>query len=154
MTLLAIVWHSLFAAAIIFLIIVLVLVAILLTAKNFLVNSGDVAISINDGKKLLHTQAGKTLLATLSDNGVHLSSACGGKGSCGQCKVQVVAGGGDMLPTEAVHFSRREMKDGWRLGCQVKVKQDMEIKVSEGVLEVKEWECTVISNRNVATFIK
>ena len=154
MTLLAIVWHSLFAAAIIFLIIVLVLVAILLTAKNFLVNSGDVAISINDGKKLLHTQAGKTLLATLSDNGVHLSSACGGKGSCGQCKVQVVAGGGDMLPTEAVHFSRREMKDGWRLGCQVKVKQEMEIKVSEAALEVKEWECTVISNRNVATFIK
>lgn len=147
-------WHSLFAAAIIFLIIVLVLVAVLLTAKKFLVNSGEVAISINGGKKMIHTQAGKTLLATLSDNGVHLSSACGGKGSCGQCKVQVEAGGGDMLPTEAVHFSRREMKDGWRLGCQVKVKQDMEIKVSEAALEVKEWECTVISNKNVATFIK
>ena len=149
-----IVWHSLFAAAIIFLIIVLVLVAVLLTAKRFLVNSGEVAISINGGKKMIHTPAGKTLLATLADNGVHLSSACGGKGSCGQCKVQVESGGGDMLPTEAVHFTRRQMKEGWRLGCQVKVKQDMEIKVSEAALDVKEWECTVISNKNVATFIK
>ena len=154
MTPLVIVWHSLFAAAVIFLIIVLVLVTVLLTAKKFLVNSGDVTISINSGKKMIHTQSGKTLLTTLSDNGVHLSSACGGKGSCGQCKIQVKSGGGDMLPTEAVHFSRREMKEGWRLGCQVKVKQDMEIKVSEATLEVKEWECTVISNRNVATFIK
>lgn len=147
-------WHSLFAAAIIFLVIVLILVAVLLSAKRFLVNSGEVAISINEGKKMIHTAAGKTLLATLSDNGVHLSSACGGKGSCGQCKVQVEAGGGDMLPTEAVHFSRRQMKEGWRLGCQVKVKQDMEIRVSEAALDVKEWECTVISNKNVATFIK
>ena len=154
MNLLAIVWHSLFAAAIIFLIIVLILVAVLLTAKKFLVKSGEVTISINDGKKMLHTQSGKTLLATLSDNGVHLSSACGGKGSCGQCKVQVNAGGGDILPTEAVHFTRRQMKEGWRLGCQVKVKQDMEIRVSEAALDVKEWECEVISNRNVATFIK
>ena len=154
MTLLHIEWHSLFAAAIIFLVIVLILVAVLLSAKKFLVRAGEVAISINDGKKLLHTQSGKTLLATLGENGVHLSSACGGKGSCGQCKVQVVAGGGDMLPTEAVHFSRRQIKEGWRLGCQVKVKQDMSIKVSEAALEVKEWECTVISNRNVATFIK
>lgn len=154
MTLLSIVWHSLFAAAIIFLIIVIVLVAVLLTAKRFLVNSGEVTISINEGKKMIHTPAGKSLLNTLSDNGVHLSSACGGKGSCGQCKVQVTAGGGDMLPTEAVHFTRKQMKEGWRLGCQVKVKQDMEIKVSEAALDVKEWECEVISNKNVATFIK
>lgn len=154
MVTLAIVWHSLFAAAIIFLVIVLILVTVLLTAKKFLVNSGEVTISVNDGKKMIHTPAGKTLLATLADNGVHLSSACGGKGSCGQCKVQVEAGGGDMLPTEAVHFSRRQMREGWRLGCQVKVKQDMEIKISEAALEVKEWECEVISNRNVATFIK
>ena len=149
-----IVWHSLFAAAIIFLVLVMLLVTVLLTAKRFLVKSGEVAISINDGKKMIHAQSGKTLLATLGENGVHLSSACGGKGSCGQCKLQVVAGGGDMLPTEAVHFTRREIKDNWRLGCQVKVKQDMEIKVSEAALEVKEWECEVISNRNVATFIK
>lgn len=149
-----IVWHSLFAASLIFLALVILLVAVLLTAKRFLVNSGEVTISINEGKKMIHTPAGKTLLATLGENGVHLSSACGGKGSCGQCKVQVESGGGDMLPTEAVHFTRREMKDHWRLGCQVKVKQDMEIKVSEAALEVKEWECEVISNRNVATFIK
>lgn len=149
-----IVWHSLFAASIIFIIIVLILVIILLTAKKFLVQSGEVAISINDGKKLLHVQSGGTLLATLGENGVHLSSACGGKGSCGQCKCQVLSGGGDMLPTEAVHFTRREIKDHWRLGCQVKVKQDMAIKVSEAALEVKEWECEVLSNRNVATFIK
>lgn len=154
MALLAIVWHSLFAAAIIFLIIVLILVAVLLTAKKFLVNSGEVAISINDGKKMINTPSGKTLLATLSDYGVHLSSACGGKGSCGQCKVQVISGGGDILPTEAVHFTRRQIKEGWRLGCQVKVKQDMSVKVSEAALEVKEYECEVISNRNVATFIK
>lgn len=150
----AIVWHSIFAASIIFLILVLILVTVLLISKKFLVNSGEVAISINDGKKLIHTPAGKTLLATLGDNGVHLSSACGGKGSCGQCKCQVISGGGEMLPTEAVHFTRREMKDHWRLGCQVKVKQDMVVKVSEAALEVKEWECEVIENRNVATFIK
>lgn len=154
MILTAIVWHSLFAAILIFLSLVIILVAVLLSAKKFLVKSGEVTISINDGKKMIRTLSGKTLLTTLSDNGVHLSSACGGKGSCGQCKVQVEAGGGEMLPTEAVHFTRRQMKEGWRLGCQVKVKQDMEIKVSEAALDVKEWECEVISNRNVATFIK
>lgn len=154
MNLLAIVWHSLFAAALIFLVIVLILVIVLLTAKKFLVKSGEVAISINDGKKIIHAESGNTLLNTLSQYGVHLSSACGGKGSCGQCKVQVESGGGDMLPTEAVHFTRRQVKEGWRLGCQVKVKEDMSIKVSEAALEVKEWECEVISNRNVATFIK
>ena len=149
-----IVWHNLIASSLIFLLLVVALVALLLVAKRFLVKSGEVAISINDGKKLLHAQAGKSLLATLGENGVHLSSACGGKGSCGQCKVQVPSGGGDMLPTEAVHFTRRQIKDHWRLGCQVKVKEDMEVKVSEAALDVKEWECEVISNRNVATFIK
>ncbi|MCH5214308.1 MAG: NADH:ubiquinone reductase (Na(+)-transporting) subunit F [Muribaculaceae bacterium] len=148
------VWHSLFAATIIFLVIVLILVVILLISKRFLVNSGEVAISLNDGKKIIHANAGGTLLNTLAENGVHLSSACGGKGSCGQCKVEVTEGGGDILPTEVVHFTRRQVKEGWRLGCQVKVKQDMSIKVSEAALEVKEWECEVISNRNVATFIK
>lgn len=147
-------WNNVIAAALIFLVITLVLVVILLLAKAWLVKSGEVAISINDGAKMLHTESGKSLLATLGENGVHLSSACGGKGSCGQCKLQVVSGGGDMLPTEAVHFSRKQIKDHWRLGCQVKVKGDMEIKVSESALDVKEWECTVISNKNVATFIK
>lgn len=147
-------WNSVVAAALIFFVIALVLVIILLLAKRFLVASGDVAISINNGQKVINAQSGKTLLATLADGGVHLSSACGGKGSCGQCKVQVLSGGGDMLPTEAVHFTRRQMKDHWRLGCQVKVKSDLEIKVDESALDVKEWECEVISNRNVATFIK
>lgn len=147
-------WNSVVAASLIFLIIVLILVIVLLVAKRWLVNSGEVTISINDGKKTIHAAGGKSLLTTLGENGVHLSSACGGKGSCGQCKLQVPSGGGDMLPTEAVHFTRRQIKDDWRLGCQVKVKGDMEIKVSEAALEVKEWECEVISNRNVATFIK
>ncbi len=149
-----IVWHSVIAAALIFLVMVLVLVGILLLAKSRLVKSGDVTISINNGQKVLVTKSGKSLLMTLNDAGVHLSSACGGKGSCGQCKCQVESGGGEMLPTEAVHFTRKEIKDNWRLGCQVKVKSDMEIRVSEAALDVKEWECTVISNRNVATFIK
>ncbi len=147
-------WNNVVAASLIFLIIVLVLVVVLLVAKRWLVNSGEVTISINEGKKMIHAAGGKSLLATLGENGVHLSSACGGKGSCGQCKLQVTSGGGDMLPTEAVHFTRRQIKDNWRLGCQVKVKGDMEIKVSEAALEVKEWECEVISNKNVATFIK
>ena len=149
-----IIWNNVLVAGLIFLVIVLALTIILLVCKHWLVNSGEVAIDINDGSKLLHAQAGKSLLATLGENGVHLSSACGGKGSCGQCKVQVLSGGGDILPTEAVHFSRKEIKDHWRLGCQVKVKNDLAIKVSESALDVKEWECEVISNKNVATFIK
>lgn len=147
-------WNNVAVATLIFLSIVLLLTLVLLLAKHYLVNSGEVAISINDGAKLLHAQAGKSLLATLGENGVHLSSACGGKGSCGQCKVQVLSGGGEILPTEAVHFSRKEVKDHWRLGCQVKVKNDLDIKVAESALDVKEWECEVISNKNVATFIK
>ena len=147
-------WNSVAAAALIFLVIVIVLVVVLLLAKRFLVASGEVTIDINDGKKVVKAASGKSLLATLADGGVHLSSACGGKGSCGQCKVQVLEGGGDMLPTEAVHFTRRQMKDHWRLGCQVKVKNDMEIHLDESALDVKEWECEVISNKNVATFIK
>ena len=133
-------WNNVAVATLIFLSIVLLLTLVLLLAKHYLVNSGEVAISINDGTKLLHAQAGKTLLATLGENGVHLSSACGGKGSCGQCKVQVLSGGGEILPTEAVHFSRKEVKDHWRLGCQVKVKNDLDIKVAESALDVKEWE--------------
>jgi Na+-transporting NADH:ubiquinone oxidoreductase subunit F len=147
-------WNNVAAASLIFLIIVLVLVIVLLIAKKWLVNNGEVTLSINEGKKMIRAAAGKSLLATLGENGVHLSSACGGKGSCGQCKLQVTSGGGDMLPTEAVHFTRKQIKDNWRLGCQVKVKNDMEIKVSEAALDVKEWECEVISNKNVATFIK
>ena len=147
-------WNGVVVSALIFLSIVLVLVIILLFAKKFLVAGGDVIITINGGKKELPAQAGKTLLATLAEGGVHLSSACGGKGSCGQCKLQVTEGGGDMLPTEAVHFTRKQIKDHWRLGCQVKVKNDLHIEIDEAALEVKEYECEVISNKNVATFMK
>lgn len=154
MELLSINWSSVWAAALIFTSIVIVLITVLLVAKKFLVASGNVHIDINDGAKSFDAPAGSSLLGTLGDCGVHLSSACGGKGSCGQCKVQVLEGGGDMLPTEAVHFSRKQIKDHWRLGCQVKVKQDLKLAVDPAALEVKEWECEVISNRNVATFIK
>ena len=137
----------------VFLVVVLLLVVILLVAKQFLVPSGNVKLTMN-GDKVLDVASGGTLLNTLAVNGVYLSSACGGKGSCGQCKCQVLEGGGEILPSEIPHFSRKQQKDHWRLGCQVKVKGDMSIKVPESVLGVKEYECTVISNKNVATFIK
>ena len=137
----------------IFLLVTVLLVILLLIAKKFMVKSGDVNININDETDIA-VPAGGSLLSALATKDVYLPSACGGKGSCGQCRVQVMSGGGDILPTETVHFTRREVKDHWRLGCQVKVKQDMSIKVPASVLSVKEWECTVISNRNVATFIK
>lgn len=136
-----------------FLAVTLLLVIILLFAKKYLVQSGDVTITVNSDRKIT-TPAGKSLLSTMADNNVFLPSACGGKGSCGQCRVQVPVGGGEALPTEAVHFTRKELKDNWRLACQVKVKNDLEIKVPASALSVKEWECEVISNRNVATFIK
>lgn len=144
---------TLISGVTIFLAITLLLVIVLLVAKKFLVHTGEVHIKINNDKDLFAT-SGKTLLSTLSENNVFLSSACGGKGSCGQCKVQVFEGGGDILPTETVHFTRKQVKDHWRLGCQVKVKEDMSIGVPASVLDVKEWECEVISNKNVATFIK
>ena len=140
-------------AVAIFLIITLVLVAVLLVAKRVLVPSGQVKVTINSDKDVF-TQSGSSLLSALAQENVFLSSACGGKGSCGQCKVQVFEGGGDILPTETVHFTRKQIKDHWRLGCQVKEKQDMNIGVPASVLDVKEWECEVISNKNVATFIK
>ena len=138
----------------IFLIIILLLVVVLLIAKRFLTPSGKVKITVN-GDKEFEVEQGGSLLTTLStDADIHLPSACGGKGSCGQCKVQVVEGGGEILDSEKPHFTRRQIKDHWRLGCQCKVKGDMAIKVPESILGVKEWECEVISNKNVATFIK
>lgn len=137
----------------IFLLITLLLVAVLLTAKHYLVHSGKVHIIINKDTDVT-ADSGKPLLSTMADNDIFLPSACGGKGSCGQCKVQVLEGGGEILPTETVHFSRKEMKDNWRLACQVKVKEDMEIAVPASVLDIKEYECTVVSNNNVSTFIK
>ena len=142
------------SSALFFLIITLILVILLLVAKHYLVPSGKVTITVNDGKKKFQTESGGTLLNTLHQHGVMLSSACGGKGSCGQCKVQVVEGGGEILPTEKVHFSRKEQQAHWRLGCQVKVKDDLKIQVADSVLEVKEYECTVVSNKLVSSFIK
>ncbi len=137
----------------VFLIVTLLLVAVLLIARKYLVHTGDVVITINSDRRLT-APSGGSLLSTMASKNVFLPSACGGKGSCGQCKVQVFEGGGEILPTEAVHFTRRQIADHWRLGCQVKVKQDMSIGVPASVLDIKEWECEVISNRNVATFIK
>ena len=142
------------SSAVIFLVLTLLLVIILLLARHYLVASGKVKISINDGKKEIEIESGKSLLNSLHEGGVMLSSACGGKGSCGQCKIQVLEGGGDILPTETVHFSRKEQQDHWRLGCQVKVKDNMKVQVPDSVLEVKEYECTVVSNKLVSSFIK
>ncbi len=137
----------------VFLVIILALVILLLVAKKFLVSSGAAKITIN-GDNEVEVETGSSLLSTLAENGVHLPSACGGKGSCGQCKCQVLEGGGEILDSEKGHFSRKEQMNHWRLGCQTKVKGDMTIKVPESVMGVKEWECTVIGNRNVASFIK
>ena len=137
----------------VFLVIILVLVIILLVAKKYLSPSGNVTMTINGDNKI-SVEQGSSVLSTLSANGIFLSSACGGKGSCGQCKCQVVEGGGEILDSEKGHFTRKQVKEGYRLGCQCKVKGDISIKVPESVMGVKEWECTVIGNRNVATFIK
>ena len=138
-----------------FTVVVLALVAVILAARAKMVSSGDVTIEINgDPEKTITVPAGGKLLQTLADKGVFLASACGGGGTCAQCKCEVHEGGGSMLPTEESHFTMREAKEGWRLSCQVAVKQDMKIQVEDDVFGVKKWECTVESNPNVATFIK
>jgi Na+-transporting NADH:ubiquinone oxidoreductase subunit F len=133
--------------------IVLALVAVILLARSRLVSTGDVSILVN-GEKTITVPAGGKLLQTLSDANLFLASACGGGGTCAQCKCIVTEGGGSMLPTEESHFTRRDADEGWRLSCQTAVKQDMKIEVPEEVFGVKQWECTVESNDNVATFIK
>ncbi|NLC22445.1 MAG: NADH:ubiquinone reductase (Na(+)-transporting) subunit F [Halomonadaceae bacterium] len=138
-----------------FTVVVVGLVLVILAARSKLVSTGDVTIEVNgDPEHTITTQAGGKLLNTLAANGVFLSSACGGGGSCAQCKCRVEEGGGSILPTEESHFTLREKKEGWRLSCQVPVKQDMKIEVPEEIFGVKKWECEVISNPNVATFIK
>ena len=146
-------WPTVLSGVAIFLVTTLLLVAVLLIAKKYLVSSGNVTVTINSDRKV-EVAAGRPLLSALATKDVFLPSACGGKGSCAQCKVQVTDGGGEILPTEAVHFTRKEIKDNWRLACQVKVKNDIDIKVPASVLDIKEYECTVVSNNNVATFIK
>lgn len=138
-----------------FTLIVLVLSGLILAARAKLVNSGDVVIDINDDpQNQIRTPAGDKLLNTLSGNGIFVSSACGGGGSCGQCRVTVKEGGGDILPTELSHITKREAKEGCRLACQVAVRQNMKIELPEEIFGVKKWECEVISNDNKATFIK
>ena len=134
-------------------VITLLLVTMLLFAKEKLLPSGPVKLIIN-GEKNVEVNSGDTLLTTLGNNKIFLPSACGGGGTCVQCKCQVVEGGGEILPTEEPHFTRKEISDGWRLGCQVKVKQDMKIEVPEEVFGIKKWEAKVKSNYNVASFIK
>ncbi len=142
------------AAIAAFLAIVLLLVIVLLYAKSKLMPSGKVTLDVNSGERVLEVEAGSTLLSTLSDEGIFLPSACGGGGSCGMCKVQVLEGGGEILPTETNFFTRKEQQEKWRLGCQVKVKESMKLHIEPEVLGVKKWECEVVSNHNVATFIK
>jgi Na+-transporting NADH:ubiquinone oxidoreductase subunit F len=138
-----------------FTVIVMSLVAIILFARSKLVNSGDVNIEINeDPDKSIKVPAGGKLLTTLADQGIFLSSACGGGGTCGQCRCQVIDGGGGILPTEEPHFTKGQIKEHWRLACQVAVRQDMKVEVEPEFFGVKQWECTVGSNNNVATFIK
>ena len=132
----------------------LILVALLLVIKAKLTPSGTVQIDINNGKKVLDVPQGGDLLHTLADQKIFLPSACGGKANCGQCKVKVNEGGGTILPTETGFFTRKQIKDNWRLGCQVKVKENLKIEVPDSALSVKKLECEVISNDNVATFIK
>ncbi len=144
---------TIISALAVFLVTILILVTLLLLLRNKLVPQGDVTITINNDKQLT-VSTGNSLISTLSEQHIYLPSACGGKGSCGQCRCQVLQGGGSILPTETGFFTRKEIRDGWRLGCQVKVKENLTITLPASILNIKEYECTVISNRNVATFIK
>ncbi|MBO5234214.1 MAG: NADH:ubiquinone reductase (Na(+)-transporting) subunit F, partial [Alistipes sp.] len=141
-------------AIVAFLVVTLLLIALLLFAKAKLTTSGNVTIDINDGERVIEAEGGSTLLSTLANHQIFLPSACGGGGSCGMCKCQVLEGGGDILPTETGFINRKMAKEHWRLGCQVKVKENLKIKVPGSVLGVKKWECEVISNRNISTFLK
>ena len=138
----------------IFLLVLLLLVSILLYAKKKLMPSGEVTININDGEKDLVVEPGSTLLSTLSENKIFLPSACGGGGTCAMCKCQVDDGAGSILPTETGYFTRKEAHDNWRLACQVKVKDNIDMRIPAEVMGIKQWECEVVSNHNVATFIK
>lgn len=138
-----------------FVAVILVLVGLLILAKERLMPSGDIQVIINgDEEHALTVKPGSTLLSALAEKTIFLPSACGGGGTCAMCRCQVLEGGGDVLPTEMNHLSRKEAKENWRLACQVKVKQDMKIRVPDEIFGIKKWECTVVSNDNVATFIK
>jgi Na+-transporting NADH:ubiquinone oxidoreductase subunit F len=136
----------------VFLVVILLLVVVLLYARYKLIPQGDIQLKVND--KDYTVSPGTTLLNTLSANDIFLPSACGGGGTCGMCKAQVLEGGGSILPTETGFFTRKEQQQQWRLGCQVKLREDMTIQIPEEVMGIKKWECEVVSNYNVATFIK
>jgi len=142
------------AGVVIFLLITLLLVGILLYVKTKLTPEGSVEIDINDGKLTLDVEPGSSLLSTLGNNKVFLPSACGGKGTCGMCRCQVNSGAGTILSTETGFFNRKEQGDNWRLACQIKVRETIKMHVKPEILGIRKWECTVVSNENVATFIK
>lgn len=144
---------TLLASLALFLAVILLLVALLLVVNNRLMPHRDVTITINDDRRLL-VSTGETLIKTLAVHEVYLPSACGGKGSCGQCRCRVLQGGGSILPTEVSFFTRQEVAQGWRLGCQVKVKQDLSLAIPPAILDIKKWDCEVVSNCNVSTFIR
>ena len=144
---------TILTALVVMLAVVILLVALLLVLRDKLLPTGNVTITINDERRL-QVPTGNSLISTLAEQQIYLPSACGGKGSCGQCKCRVLAGGGSILPTEVGFFSRKQQQEDWRLGCQVKVKEDMKIVLPPSVLSVKKYECIVVSNRNVATYIK
>jgi Na+-transporting NADH:ubiquinone oxidoreductase subunit F len=141
------------ASIVIFLLVIIFLVAMLLFARKKLTPQGEVTVTINDEKELT-VNPGSTILSTLAAKKIFLPSACGGGGTCAMCKCQVLEGGGSILPTEVGYFTRKEQQNNWRLGCQVKIKQDMRISIPPEIFGIKKWECEVISNHNVATFIK
>ncbi|HKL71019.1 MAG TPA: NADH:ubiquinone reductase (Na(+)-transporting) subunit F [Marinilabiliaceae bacterium] len=141
-------------AVVVFLLVTLLLVGILLFAKKKLMPSGTVVININDGEKELTVEPGGTLLTALGDNKIFLPSACGGMGTCAMCKCQVLDGAGSILPTETGYFTRKEQATDWRLSCQIKVRDNIEMLIPQEIMGIQKWECTVVSNKNVATFIK
>jgi len=140
-------------AVVVFSVLILFMSAGLISARKKLLPQGDVKIKVN-GEKTFEAKPGGTLLGVLSSQSVFLPSACGGGGTCAMCRCQVDTGGGDILPTELNHISRKDAQDNWRLACQVKVRGDMEIRVPEEIFGIQKWECTVVSNYNVASFIK
>ncbi len=142
------------ASVVIFLLAIILMVGMLLYVKTKLTPKGLVKVSINDGYKVIETEPGNTLLTTLGNNKVLLPSACGGGGTCGMCRCQIDSGAGSILPTETGFFTRKEQQEHWRLACQVKVKEDISLHIHQEILGVKKWECTVVSNNNVATYIK
>ena len=149
------IFETTIAGMIVFTGVIMALVLILNFAGNKLLPQGEVNILINeDNDSVLKTKPGDTLLSVLSNQNLYLPSACGGQGTCALCKCQVIDGGGDILPTETAYISRSEVKNNWRLACQVKIKNDMEIKIPDEVFSIKKWDCKVVSNNSVATFIK